>query len=107
VYSVQRLTTVSTGLNLNPGRGKKFSLLQERLDWLWEPPSLLCNGYRRSFSKVKRPGREVEYSPPSRTQIRTEWSYTYTPPICLHGLLVRRHRAQLWAGYFQLPIRGT
>jgi hypothetical protein len=37
LYSVQRLATGSTGRGLNPGRGKKFSLLQNRLEWFWEP----------------------------------------------------------------------
>ena len=49
LYAVQRLATDSTG------RGKKFSLLQNRLEWFWEQPSLLCSRYRCSFSKVRRP----------------------------------------------------
>jgi hypothetical protein len=44
---------------------------------LWDPSSILFNGYRDSFPWVKRPGREVNHSSPSR--------YSNTP-ICLHGL---------------------
>ena len=32
------------------------------------PPSLLCNGYRDSFSDVKWPERGVEYPPPSSAE---------------------------------------
>jgi hypothetical protein len=37
---------------------------------------------------VKRPGREVEQSPPSSAEFRTAWSYTSTPPIRLHGVVL-------------------
>jgi hypothetical protein len=32
---------------------------------------------------VKR--QEFDYSPPSIADVMNEWSYTSTPPICLHG----------------------
>jgi len=28
----------------------------------------------------------INYSLPSRAEIKNTWSYTYTPPVCLHGL---------------------
>jgi len=28
---------------------------------------------------VKRPGREVDHSPPSSAEVKNEWSYTSTP----------------------------
>jgi hypothetical protein len=34
---------------------------------------------------VKRPVREAEHSPPSSAEVKVAWSYTSTPPICLHG----------------------
>jgi len=36
---------------------RHLSLLQDRPDQLWGPPSRLFNIYRRSFPGVKRPGR--------------------------------------------------
>jgi hypothetical protein len=33
----------------------------------------------------KRYGREADRSPPSRAEVKNEWSYTPTPPVCLHG----------------------
>jgi len=36
---------------------------------------------------VKRPGREAEHSPPSRTEVKNAWFYTSIPPIRLHGVV--------------------
>jgi hypothetical protein len=41
-----------------------------------------------SFPEVKRPGREADYSPPSRAEDKNAWSYTSTPPIRLHGVVL-------------------
>jgi hypothetical protein len=35
---------------------------------------------------VTPPGREVDLSPPSKAEAKNEWSYTYSPIICLHGV---------------------
>jgi len=35
---------------------------------------------------VKRPGREVEHLPATSTEVGYEWSCTYTPPTCFHGV---------------------
>jgi hypothetical protein len=37
---------------------------------------------------VKRPGREADHSPPSSAEIKHAWSYTSTPPIRLHGVVL-------------------
>jgi hypothetical protein len=34
------------------------------------PPSLLYNGYRLSFKGVKRPGLDVNHSPPSSAEVK-------------------------------------
>ena len=54
-------------------------------DWLWGSASQQLNVYRGSFPGAKRPGCEVEHSPPSRTEVKNEWSYTSALPIRLHG----------------------
>jgi hypothetical protein len=37
---------------------------------------------------VKRPGREADHSPPSSAEVKNAWSYTSTPPIRLHGVVL-------------------
>jgi hypothetical protein len=37
---------------------------------------------------VKRPGREADHSPPSSAEVKNEWSYTSTPRIRLHGVVL-------------------
>ena len=32
------------------------------------------------------PEHEAKHSPPSSAKVQNEWSYTFRPPICLHGL---------------------
>ena len=39
-----------------------------------------------SLSGVKRTGREVDHPLPSSAEVKNEWSYASTPPICLHGV---------------------
>jgi hypothetical protein len=36
--------------------------------------------------RVKRPGREVNHSPPSSAEVTDEWRDTSTPRICHHGV---------------------
>jgi hypothetical protein len=38
--------------------------------------------------EVKRPGREADHSPPSSAKVKNAWSYTSTPPIRLHGVVL-------------------
>jgi len=37
---------------------------------------------------VKRPDREADHSPPPSGQVRNAWSYTSTPSIRLHGVVL-------------------
>jgi hypothetical protein len=70
---------------LNAGRGKRYSLLQNRPYRLWVPRSLIFHEYWGSFLGAKRQGREVENPPPS-AEAKNEWSYTSAPLICLRGV---------------------
>jgi hypothetical protein len=45
-------------------------------------------GTGKHFPAVKRPGREADHSPPSSAEVKSAWSYTSTPPLCLHGGVV-------------------
>jgi hypothetical protein len=37
---------------------------------------------------VKWPGREADHSFPSRAEVKNAWSYTSTPPIRFHGVVL-------------------
>jgi hypothetical protein len=37
---------------------------------------------------IKRPGREVDHSPTSSDEDKNAWSYTSTPPVRIHGLVL-------------------
>ena len=73
-------------LDLRAGRRKRFSVHQNHPDWLHDQPSLLFSGCQGSFSWVKQVGHEVDHSPPSSSEVRNEWNFTFTPHICLHGV---------------------
>jgi hypothetical protein len=41
--------------------------------------------YPPSFLGLKRPGREVDQSPPFSAEFKNEWSCTFAPPLLLRG----------------------
>jgi hypothetical protein len=45
--------------------------------------------------RVKRPGREAYHSPPSSGEVKNAWSYTSTPPIRLHSVVLTSTQGQL------------
>jgi hypothetical protein len=55
-----------------PSRGKRFFSSPQRLERLWDPPSLLYNVYRGLG--VNRPGHEADHSPPTIAEVK----------LCLH-----------------------
>jgi hypothetical protein len=48
-------------------------------------PPILSSMNLGSFRGVQRPGHETDHSSPSSVEVRNEWSYTSTPPVCLKG----------------------
>jgi len=62
-----------------PALERDFSLLKQS-DRLWGPRSPLFNGYRSYFPWIKRQGSDVEHSPPSRAQVKSDWSCTSATP---------------------------
>ena len=72
--------------NSNPGRGKILSLLQNNPDCLFGTPSLVFSGYPGSSIGVKWLGHDVNHSSPSSADVKNEWSYTFAPPLYLHGM---------------------
>jgi hypothetical protein len=41
-------------------------------------------------SGVQRPGREADHSLPSSAEVKNAWSYTSTPPLRLHGVVLNK-----------------
>jgi hypothetical protein len=74
--------------SLNTGGEKRFvflssttfrvALLPTQLPIEWVPGIFPASKAARVCSYV------VDHSPPSITKVKTEWSYTSVPPICLH-----------------------
>jgi hypothetical protein len=58
---------IVAGWGSNSGKGKLFSSISQRPQRLWDPTSLLFNGYMG-----KRPEREATISPPTTTEIRRD-----------------------------------
>jgi hypothetical protein len=38
--------------------------------------------------RLSFPGGEADHSPPSSAEVKDAWSYTSTPPIPLHGMVL-------------------
>jgi len=38
------------------------------------------------FPEVKRPGRDINYSPPSSAEVKNDRSYTSVPPRCFDSV---------------------
>jgi hypothetical protein len=50
---------------------------------------------------VKRPGRQVVYSPASSAEVENEWSHTVAPPIRFHGTEGKSHFV------YEYPVRNS
>jgi len=70
-----------------PAAAREFSVLQSA-DWLWVPLNLLFSGYWGQSGW----GMKLNVHCQLVTRLmNNEWSYTYTPPTCFHGV----HRGNL------------
>jgi hypothetical protein len=71
-----------------PAGGGNFSLHHCVQTGAGAHPSSYLIGTRGTFPGVKRPGREADHSPPSSVEVKNAWSYTSTPSIRLHGVVL-------------------
>ena len=55
-----------------------------RSNRLWVPTNIIFNGCRSSFKALRRPGREVNYSPPFSVEVKM--SGAIPPAECLRGV---------------------
>jgi len=51
-----------------------------------QPPIQWVSG--ASSLRIKRSGREADHRPPSNAEVKYPWSYTSTPPVLLHGVVL-------------------
>ena len=87
------VVSIATRFGLNVPRDRNpvgGGIFRTHPDRLWGPPSLLYNGYRVTFSGVKRPGHAIKQPPPPlpspATRFDKEYSNTSIPPLGLHDL---------------------
>jgi hypothetical protein len=71
----------------NPNRSIRFFFSPKCLDCLWDPPSLLFNGYQGYFPELKWQGHEVNHSLTCSAEIKNEWSCTYPPFVIWTGAI--------------------
>ena len=74
-------TSASMVRGSNPGGDKRFFSSPKRPYRLWGSHSLLFNGYPGYFLGVEGPGGQFNHSPPCSVEVKSEWSYTTSPPI--------------------------
>ena len=86
----------------NSGRGLRFFSFLKLPNRPFGQPSVLFNGCRDYFLGVQWPEREVDPLTPT-VEVKNEWSYTSTPPICLRGV----HREYFTIVYLNLPKGWT
>jgi hypothetical protein len=70
---------------LSPAIVKSFSF-PKRPGRLEGTPPLLHNRYPDYFLGVGRSGSQNYHLDPSNAEVTNEWSYTFIPPISLHGV---------------------
>jgi hypothetical protein len=62
-----------------PNRDKRRFSFPKSPDRLWGTPSLSFRVYHVISPEIKRPGRDLDNSPPSSVHIENQWSCSFTP----------------------------
>jgi hypothetical protein len=60
----------------NPGKSRRYSLLQNRPDRPWDPHRLIFSGIRCSFLGTKRPRHEASHALLCTAEVSIEWNCT-------------------------------
>ena len=61
--------------------------IQKHSDQISCPLSLLFNGYQGTYPRVQQSEYELDHLPPSSAKVNNDWSYTFTPPVCLQSVV--------------------
>ena len=83
-------------------------LPSKRRDGLWDPPSIVVNGYRGSCPGFKQPECDSDHTPPSRVKVKNTCSYTSSHPLrsrtIYMQLEVERSVSLSWSRHSQLCV---
>jgi hypothetical protein len=72
-----------------PTGAGNFSLHHRVRNGSWAHPASYATGTRDYLSLgVKRPGRKANSLPSSSAKVKNAWSYIFTPPIRLQGVVL-------------------
>jgi hypothetical protein len=74
------------GLQIVSDVVKQILSLAKGEDHLRCPSSLLFDGYHNCFGGVKKLESDVDLSCAPNAKFKKEWSSTFPPSVCLHGL---------------------
>jgi hypothetical protein len=77
-----------------PAGSGNFSLHRRVQTGSGAHPASYSVGTTSYFPGVKRPGRKAENSLPSSAEVKNVWSYVFTLPIRLHGVVLSLKKAQ-------------
>jgi hypothetical protein len=87
VMKEQRWRSQLDGQGFKSWQGENIFLYSKTSGPALGPIQPLFSGCSGSSPGIKRPGRDVDHSPPSRTEVKNEWSFTSTTPVCLRTTL--------------------
>ena len=83
-------------------KGQELFSSPNSLVRLWRSHSLLFNGHRVSWLRIKRPRTEADHSTLLSAQVKNVWSYTSIPSVCLHG--INRNNFSFYPYYYGLLL---
>ena len=76
--------------------GQEIFLFSTMSRLTMQPIELSIHWVPGRFPRVKWPEHEVDHLIPSSAEVKNEWSYNSTPPVCLHGVDV--NNCTFWLG---------
>jgi hypothetical protein len=96
-HRINQLRIAITGVRF-PARTGNFSLHHRVLTCSGIHPASHQLGTGGSSPGIEQPVREADHSPPSSAEVKNAWSFTSSPPVYLHGVIV------MYRGYFTFTL---
>jgi hypothetical protein len=86
-----------------PGRSWEFFFSAPRPDRFWVPPM----STRARPWGVKRLGRKADHLPPTTAEVKNSGSYTSTPPLRIHGVVLSLKSTETTSPFREMDYRFT